>query len=133
MVGEEVQLEASPAAALSSVQWSFDSTSTDDVVSSFGLAGSPTASPAASPAVLGTPGWVATSTNPTKFYWVNGDTLQWVQSGEPADHYVNLVAYAPNVQGPLVADVYYPVAAPVPSVGASAVPMQHSSVIAKSD
>jgi hypothetical protein len=37
--------------------------------------------------------------------------------------HVNLIAYAPNVQGPLVADVYYPVAAPRPSAAASAIPV----------
>lgn len=120
MMGEEVKLEASPAVDLSSVQWNFDNT---NEVGGYGLAGSPTASPTASPATLPGASPVAASANPTKMYWTAGDSVGWSQGGQPAAQHITLVAFAPNVQGPLVTDAYYPVAAPSPSVTTSPVPV----------
>jgi hypothetical protein len=39
-----------------------------------------------------------------------------VNWSSPAAKRINLIAYAPGVKGPLVADAYYPVAAPSPTV-----------------
>lgn len=108
MVGNEVRLEASPAAALSSATWNFDSTSITDIVGSYGWIGNPAASPTAIPS-MAAPSPVASGTNPTRFYWLSGDSSNWAA---PSVKHVNLIAYAYGVQGPLVADVYYPVAAP---------------------
>lgn len=99
-VSQEVQLEASPAADLTSTAWTFDKSSAADVVGSYALAG-PTPDPPFGPSLVLAPSPVPTSLNPATFYWVN-----------PIDNttrHLYLNATANNVQGPLIVDVYYPV------------------------
>lgn len=108
MVGEEVRLQASPAAALSSVQWTYDywwSAGEYDVVGSYGLLG-PTPDPPNGPTTLAAPSPLATSNNPMMLYWLENGFL-W-----PYARHLYLTAYAPNVQGPMAVDVYYPVRQP---------------------
>lgn len=123
MVGEQVKLSASPAASLANTTWYFDSSATTNVVGSYGLEGSPTASATASPAVLVSPSPVATSTTPTTFYWLTGDRSGWSSGGLPASKVVLLVSHATGVQGDLGTYVFYPVAAPSPHVSATASPV----------
>lgn len=123
MVGNEVVLQAWPPGPLTSVTWNFDEPSTADVVGSYGLVGTPPASPVTNPIQsIASPSPLASGANPTRFYWVSGST-GWL-SGLVAPKHLWLLAYASGVQGPLVADVYYPVAAPSPVVnGPTANPM----------
>lgn len=94
MVGQQVQLQASPASGLTNVQWHFDSIATSDVVADAYTKNA---------AVVGTPSPVQPSGNPLSFYWVSG-----------GNKHVYVTAQYPNVQGPLIADVYYQLATPRP-------------------
>ncbi len=91
MVGQQVRLQASPA--VSDIQWAFDSTSMNDVVGSYD-----TSNKNATPNAMVTPSPVPTSGNPLTFYWVSSGTK-----------HMYYIAHAPNVQGPLLGDIYYPV------------------------
>jgi hypothetical protein len=94
MVGQQVQLQAAPVTSLTNVQWTFDSTSTNDVVGVAYTQDIP---------IVPSPSPVPSSGSPISFFWVSGGLK-----------HVILTANAPNVNGPLVADVYYPVTAPSP-------------------
>lgn len=100
MVGQEVQLRASPAASLSSETWTFDSPAPSSVIGSYALVG-PTPMAPNGPTYVAAPSPVPSSGNPIVFYWVDKVNAQ------PRHLYLN--ATAPGVQGPLIVDVYYPV------------------------
>lgn len=112
MVGQQVQLQVSPNPMVTNVQWHFDSTSTNDVVGDYYLKDSIGAVPTAIPAVP-TPSPVPTSGDGISLYWVSGGLK----------HVYVVASAAPGVYAynPLVADVYYQIATPTPSVTASPV------------
>jgi hypothetical protein len=107
-IGQEVQLQASPAPNLSSTNWTFDynyypNSGFVDTFGSYSLLG-PTPSPPLGPTAA-VPSPVPTSANPVTFYWFGFES-----SGTgPFFRHLYLTAYAPNVNGPLVSDVFYPV------------------------
>lgn len=100
MVGQQVQLQASPAPVLTNVTWTFDSTAATDVVGNGFVA---------NVSVVGTPQPVPSSGNPVSFYWVSANVPSGVR-------FVRMNAQDGSIIGPLFADVYYPVATPSPTV-----------------
>lgn len=101
IAGQEVQLQASPAADLTTATWTFDSSAPTDVVGSYGLLG-PTPGPSPyGPSFIDPPSPAPSSGNPATFYWTN--------TGDWSTRHLYLNATANNVQGPLIVDIYYPV------------------------
>jgi hypothetical protein len=100
MVGQQVQLQASPAPSVTGVQWTFDSTAAPDVVAS---------SFVQNVSVVGTPEPVATSGSAITFYWTSSHFPGGIR-------HVRMTAQASDVTGPLFADVYYPVGTPSPLI-----------------
>jgi hypothetical protein len=102
-VGQQVQLQGSPAPMLTSVTWTYDSSAPTDVVGN-GFVGNVR--------VVGTPQPVPSSGDPISFYWVS--------AGVPGGiRHVRMNVSVSNVTGPLFADVYYPIGTPSPSVSYS--------------
>ncbi len=107
MVGQQVQLEASPS-SVAGVQWSFDSTNTSSVVGNYTLNSNNLSSlPSAVPAASVSP--VPSSGSAISLYWIsNAGTIT------TGVRYVRMTGTVSGITGPLFADVYYPVDAPAP-------------------
>jgi hypothetical protein len=111
MVGQQVQLEASPDTMLTGVQWSYEANPPTDVVGGYGLT-APTSRPSvfiAEPP----PSPAPNINNPIALYWLSGgsSTSPGVAGGI---RHVRMTAQVSGVTGPLFADVYYPVVMPSP-------------------
>jgi hypothetical protein len=96
--GQEILLEASPKALLTSVNWSFSGQTR--AVGSYGLIGTVSTTPP----IVAPPSPPDEGANPTKFYLALGSVAPFTD--EAAD--ITLTATVPGVQGPLINYVDYP-------------------------
>jgi hypothetical protein len=112
MIGQQAELEASPAPSLSAVVWAYESSPPSNVVGGYGLNASPAPSGSQTPAAaIASPSPAPTLGNPIKVYWI--------ASSATGIRHVRMTAAESGVTGPLFADVYYPITSPGAVVSAS--------------
>jgi hypothetical protein len=112
MVGQQVQLQASPS-SVTGVQWAFDYTTATSVVANSSVGNNQS---------VGTPSPVQSSGNPNSFYWVS--TVGTIGNGL---RYVRMSESVSGVTGPLFADVYYPIGGPSASISFTTAAVQDSN------
>jgi hypothetical protein len=112
MVGQQVQLQASPS-SVTGVQWAFDYTTATSVVANSSVGNNQS---------VGTPSPVQSSGNPNSFYWVS--TVGTIGNGL---RYVRMSGSVSGVTGPLFADVYYPIGGPSASISFTTAAVQDSN------